>query len=96
MGKSHQDTYRPSAAATPLRLFDSPLKLSVDPSVVSVAAALVAGMEAVGTPTDDASRETERVNAASSSSRSKIHLRRGSGTADVGEKMDKPGWYKSR
>ena len=71
-------THRPSAAATPSRLFSRPLKLSVEPSVSSLffAEDVVVDELDVGTPVDDSSREIPRVNAASRSSRSNIHLLR--------------------
>ena len=56
--------------SAPSRLFNKPLRLSVDPSEASEAC-LVA---TVGAPVEEASRVSERVKAASRSSRSSIHL----------------------
>lgn len=76
-----QKTYRPSAAATPSRELRSPLRLKVDPSLLS---SLFFALDVVdvdeedelpvGAPVDFSSREMPRVNAASKSSRSRIHL----------------------
>lgn len=66
------DTYRPSAAATPSKLLSKPLRLSVEPSFSSFW--VVSLSLTVGAPVDFSSRLTPRVNAASRSSRSKMHL----------------------
>lgn len=76
---SEKLAYRPSAAATPSRLFSRPLRLSVEPSLSSSFLALEDDelLEDVllrGAPVELSSREMPRVNAASRSSRSKIHL----------------------
>lgn len=70
-------TYRPSAAATPSKLFSKPLRLRVEPSLFSVAVAEVAAVDVVdvGAPVDAESRLTDRVKAASKSSRRRMHLR---------------------
>jgi hypothetical protein len=71
-------THRPSAAATPSKLFSNPLRESVDPSLLSLLLLfddeLLLLLDDVGTPVDELSRETERVKAASKSSRRRIHL----------------------
>lgn len=73
-------TYRPSAAATPSRLLRRPLRLSVEPSLSSLFFPEEEEDEElldelpVGAPVDFSSRDTPRVNAASKSSRSNIHL----------------------
>ncbi len=63
MGKV-KETYRPSAAATPSRLFNRPLRLRVEPSLASAAALVGAVGGAVGA----------LVNVASKSSKSKMQL----------------------
>ena len=73
-------THRPSAAATPSRLLRRPLKLSVDPSLFSSLLfpdpdELLEELD-VGIPVDVSSRDMPRVNAASRSSKRRIHLSR--------------------
>lgn len=69
-------TYLPSAAATPSRLLRRPLRLSVEAesSFDSSFSFAVGAVALVGAPVEDSSREMPRVNAASKSSSSKIHL----------------------
>ena len=69
-GEKRTETHRPSAAAIPSRLFSSPLRLKVELSSISPAALV----GAVGVPVDVESRLMPRVNAASKSSNSNIHL----------------------
>jgi len=73
-------THRPSLAATPSRALSNPLRLRLFPSFESSegGAALrrddPLALVSTGVPVEDASRVTERVNAASRSSRRRIHL----------------------
>lgn len=71
-------THRPSAAATPSRLFSRPLRLNVEASSSFESSFafsdFVAAVALLGAPVDDSSREMPRVNVASKSSRSRIHL----------------------
>lgn len=66
-------SYRPSAAATPSRLFKRPLRLKVEPSLAESLASLVVAVDSlvVGAPVEEASRETPLVNAASRSYKSR-------------------------
>ena len=82
-GDGISETHRPSAAATPSRELRRPLRLNVDPSLFSslfFALDVLDEVEEeevpVGAPVDFSSREMPRVNAASKSSRSRIHLGR--------------------
>lgn len=71
-------SHLPSAAATPSRAFRRPLRLNVEPSEPSESLSLSFFEEEdvdVGAPVDFSSRETPRVNAASKSSRRRMHLR---------------------
>ena len=79
-GDGISETHRPSAAATPSRELRRPLRLNVDPSLFSslfFALDVLDEVEEeelpVGAPVDFSSREMPRVNAASKSSRSRIH-----------------------
>jgi hypothetical protein len=67
-------SYRPSAAATPSMELRRPLSVKVDPSS-SVFSSFFASPG--GAPVELPSRDTERVKAASRSSRRKMHLRFG-------------------
>lgn len=70
-------SHLPSAAATPSKAFKRPLKLSVEPSELSESLSFLEEEEDeldVGAPVDFSSRDTPRVNAASRSSRSRMHL----------------------
>jgi hypothetical protein len=73
-------THRPSLAATPSRALSNPLRLRLLASFESSGRVEILrrddplALVSTGVPVEDASRVTERVNAASRSSRRRIHL----------------------